>query len=145
VKQKALKAVPETGECAASQAEIAKALAGDQGYLRTMYLYNMENVLTELSAFLLALCYGSLTPNTAFAILKKQDLQAWCSRGFAYSQEDEDVYVSDGALLRPLYEFLRWQLGKTTSLRPRRDRGIAPTEVISRQASQHHRNAASTD
>jgi hypothetical protein len=112
VKQKVLKGNPDTGECTATQADIAKALAGDQTYLRTMYLYNMENVLTELSAFLLVQRYGPLTPDTAYAILAKPDIRAWCARGFTYSPEDEACYSDEGAVLRPIYELLKWAIGQ---------------------------------
>lgn len=137
VKQKSLKGNPETGECTATQAEIAKALAGDQTYLRTMYLYNMENVLTELAAFLLTQRYGALTPDIAFALLKRPDIQAWCSNGFAYSPEAEEAYAADGALLRPLYEFLRWAIGQNyfTEAKYEIEASPRPKSYLARRAS----------
>lgn len=111
IQSKRLKGDPETGETPETQRDIAQALAGDQKYLRTAYLYNMENVLVELAAYILVHRYGALSPMTAFALLQLPDLNRWCSRAFVRGSEEDGFYKSNPALLWRTYEFLGWAIG----------------------------------
>ncbi|HEY3317813.1 MAG TPA: AIPR family protein [Coriobacteriia bacterium] len=137
VRSKDLKGDAATGETTATQAEIAKALAGDQKYLRTAYLYNMENVLVELAAFILTRRYGALNPMIAYSMLQQPDLRKWCSRGFTMQAEDESIFHADNAVLWRIYEFLCWAIGQNyfTSAKYEIEAAQRPKAYFARRAS----------
>lgn len=100
----------ETGEPKAPQAEVARALAEDRQFLTTGYFYNMENVLTELGAFLLTRRYGGLTPTTSRRLLGQDDVDLWCRHGFMLTPEQMESMKGPDSLLWRLYEFLKWAI-----------------------------------
>ncbi|MRS11633.1 MAG: hypothetical protein EG823_00995 [Actinobacteria bacterium] len=110
VKSKQLSGNRETGETDATQAQIAQALAQDQTFIRTGYFYNMENVLTELSSFLLTQRYSALTPTTSRNLLQQPDIELWSRRGFCPAPGDDAIMRQPSAILWRLYEFLKWSI-----------------------------------
>jgi len=111
VKAKKIVGNVETGVPSASQSDIAKALSEDTQFIRTGYLYNMENVMAELYAFILCRRYGAIDPAKSRAILQHPDFAMWCHMGFNMTTEElSKKHQADGILWR-IYEFLKWSIG----------------------------------
>ena len=111
VKEKTLKGDPETGECSATPKQKAQFLSEDKEYVRNTYLYNMEDVLTELFSFVLVRRYGALDPQTSRALLRLPDVQAWCLSALQSPLEDFNQTYRGGLLSRTT-QFLKWAIGQ---------------------------------
>lgn len=107
IEQGKLKGDPATGSITSSAADQANWLARDTTYQFNNYLINMEDVLVELFAFVLARRYGPLGAPTCRSLLAVPDVAAWVNSGFSLSAEGMAAAYG-GGLMHRTAEFVRW-------------------------------------
>lgn len=107
IEQGKLKGDPATASITSSAADQANWLAHDTTYQFNNYLINMEDVLVELFAFVLARRYGPMSATLCRNLLTVPDIAAWVGSGFSLTAESFATAYGAGVMNRTA-EFVRW-------------------------------------